>query len=102
MMKKSQGGRPRHNEQAKTTPIGMRVTPDFKAMLVAAAEQSGRTLTGEIEFRIRESLGLQQPEPSLREIVQEEVAIGFLRAMKAMGASASIANGQAAPAIQPE
>ena len=52
MAKKS---RPKAMQPAKRVPLSLRVTPQLKAKLDAAATETGRSQTQEIEFRLEQS-----------------------------------------------
>lgn len=51
----SAGGRPPEREEAKRAAVAVRTTPAIKALLVEAAEASGRSITQEIEARLEAS-----------------------------------------------
>src|SRR4051794_34715099 len=55
---KNRGGRPRREPgQGERVQLGLRVTPELKRKLDAAAEQSGRSQSQEAEYRLEGSFG---------------------------------------------
>lgn len=58
------------DREARREAMSLRTTPTMKAALVAAASQSGRSLTQEIEFRLEASFS----EDRMRQIIREEIA----------------------------
>lgn len=54
-MTKHAGGRPKEGERVKLAPLNMRTDPALKALIVAAAEETGRSHTQEVERRLRTS-----------------------------------------------
>lgn len=57
------------DREARREAMSLRTTPTMKAALVAAASQSGRSLTQEIEFRLEASFS----EDRMRRIIREEL-----------------------------
>ena len=55
MPKKHAGGRPTEGEEIKLSPLNMRTTPQLRAMIERAANANARSLTQEVEFRLRAS-----------------------------------------------
>lgn len=53
-------GRPRSAEAPKLAPLNMRTTPDLRQQLEEAADASGRSLTQEVERRLRTSFLFEQ------------------------------------------
>ena len=49
------GGRPREGEAVKLAPLNMRTDPALRTMIEEAAETNGRSLTQEVERRLRTS-----------------------------------------------
>lgn len=54
-MKKSSGGRPRHGEQVKSVPIGIRTSPELRSLIEQAAASRKVSMTQEIERRLEQS-----------------------------------------------
>ncbi|MGA7263433.1 MAG: hypothetical protein WA709_05730 [Stellaceae bacterium] len=71
-------GRPRHNaDEIKRHPLTIRTTKALKDRLVEAARHSGRSLAGEIEFRLNQSF---VPDPLGRDPQQLlQTAVGQIR-----------------------
>jgi predicted transcriptional regulator len=60
MDRKSRGGRPgREPAEGERVKLGLRVTPEVKRRLDAAAEQNGRSQSQEAEFRLERSFDRQ-------------------------------------------
>jgi hypothetical protein len=63
---RKRGGRPRKSEQkGKTAVIGARITPVLRAEIDQAAKANGRSLSDEIEDRLRRSLNLDADREKL-------------------------------------
>lgn len=60
-------GRPPSGAKAKRHVIAVRATEDFRAKIDAAAANSGRSMSQEIEFRLERSF----EEDRLREVARE-------------------------------
>lgn len=60
--------------------VTLRIEPDIYAMLVDSINQTGRSLNGEINARIRDSFGMDAPlvltttEKVFQRIIREELA----------------------------
>jgi predicted HicB family RNase H-like nuclease len=53
---KSHRGRPRKGQEpGERAPLGLRVTPPLKERLVRAAEESGRSLSQEVELMLEKA-----------------------------------------------
>src|SRR5262245_3206863 len=57
VLKRSAGGRPRRSKAGRREQIGVRVSPEIKEALEAAADRNGRSVTAEVEARLAHSLG---------------------------------------------
>jgi hypothetical protein len=68
-MNRKRAGRPsRELQPGERVPMSFRVTPELKAKMDAAAEESGRSVTQEIEFRLEQSFRDDRIEAQLEEI----------------------------------
>lgn len=67
-------GRPRKAAEARRVPFGMRTTPAIRALLEAAAAASGRSLAGEIEYRLQASFDDEARRGELRTLIREELS----------------------------
>jgi hypothetical protein len=79
-MAKRRGGRPsRPPEPGERVVMSFRVTPDLKARLDQAAEQTGRSLTQDIELRLQQSFDLETllGEPSARTLTVLHILCGL-------------------------
>ena len=64
--RKNLGGRPRREpDPGERVKLGLRVTPDLKRQLDAAAEKSGRSQSQEAEFRLERSFDHQELLPEV-------------------------------------
>lgn len=68
-------GRPRKPEWKKRRiPFSWRTTPDIRDRLIAAAEASGRSIAGEIEYRVQCSFANEDTASAVRAAVREVLA----------------------------
>lgn len=61
------------DREARREALSLRTTPTIKAALVAAASQSGRSLTQEIEFRLEASFMGREIAKAAAEVAAETV-----------------------------
>lgn len=54
-MDKNKGGRPKEGDGVKLAPLNMRTDPQLRALIEESAEATGRSLTQEVERRLRTS-----------------------------------------------
>ena len=47
-------------------PLSLKVSQDFRAMIEEAATESGRSLTAEVEYRVRQTFNWDQQEKKRR------------------------------------
>lgn len=85
-------GRPPLGERV---PLGLRVTPDMKARLDAAAEASGRSQSQEAEFRLARSFERE-------DLLTEVLALAFGRELAGILLSVGTAMGEAGRAVKRE
>ena len=59
MVEGNKGGRPRQGATAKLAPLNMRTDPELREKIEEAADRTGRSLTQEVERRLRTSFILE-------------------------------------------
>ena len=77
--KKSKGGRPRN--AVRRVPLSLRVTPEVRSRLEEQANQSGRSISQEAEFRLEQSFKREDLLPDVLALAYGEPLAGFLMAL---------------------